>query len=187
MSFSMPWINHQGSLATTSLITVPAVVNIASSEKANESWHLIQQRIDMMTVLCGTVSTTTFALTFCFGSRRHPYLLYTSTLAAFLLRNHRQNLRNLGRWLKDEYYLAKEFLLEYSAQKSRRHPSNSRANRPSNRPSRRALQESRPMPQLPPDQLTLALEKLGASSLTNCFISGMAFALATIGLFGDMD
>ena len=187
ISFSLPRTNRQGSLATTSLITVPAVVNIASSENANESWQLIQQRVDMMTVLCGTVSTATFALTFCFGSRRHPYLLYMSTLAALLLRNQRQTVQSLGRWLKDEYYLAKDFLLDYSAHKSHRRPSNSRANRPSNRPSRRAVQEPPPVPLLPPDQLTLALEKLGASSLTNCFLSGIAFALATIGVFGDMD
>jgi|SRR5277367_2066997 hypothetical protein len=183
--------NRQGSLATTSLITVPAVVNIASNENANEnatdSWQLIQQRVDMMTVLCGTVSTATFALTFCFGSRRHPYLLYTSTVAAFLLRNQRHTLRNLGIWLKDEYHLAKEFVLEYTAQKSRRRPSNSRASRPSNRPTRRAVQEPLPPSQVPPEQLILALEKLGASSLTNCLVSGIAFTLATIGLFGDMD
>ena len=169
------------------MITVPAVVNIASNENATDSWQLIQQRVDVMTVLCGTVSTATFALTFCFSNRRHPYLLYTSTLAAFLLRNQRHTLRNLGRWLEEEYHLAKEFALEYTAHKSRRRPSNSRANRPSNRPTRRAVQETQPQAQLPPEQLTLALEKLGASSLTNCLLSGIAFASATIGVFGDMD
>ena len=176
-------INRQGSLATTSLITVPAVVNIASNENATESWQLIQQRVDMMTVLCGTVSTASFALAFCVG-RRHPYLLYTSAIAALLLRNQRQTLRSLGNWLKDEYHLAKEFVRENTAHKSRRRASNSRANKPSNRATVQGVQSQ---PQLPPEQLTLALEKLGASSLTNCLVSGIAFTLATIGVFGDMD
>jgi len=45
----------------------------------------------------------------------------------------------------------------------------------------------KPAEYVPPEKVTSALEKVGASSLTNCLISGIAFAVASIGVWGDMD
>jgi hypothetical protein len=81
----------------------------------------------------------------------------------------------------EEYYLSKEFLATYFAKKlGTRNP------RPS-KPLSASKKPAKSMIQVPPEQVAGALEMVGASSLTNCLISGIAFAIASIGVWGDMD
>jgi hypothetical protein len=165
-------------LATTSFITVPAVVAITSNADANQSLHLVHRRINMMTAICGTVSVTTLSLAFLFGSK-HGYLVYAGATSAILLRNQRQTIQEIGEWIKDEYYLLKEFIFQYAAHKRSRKPG-----QPVKKPSTKTVRGVET--QLPASQVAGALEKLGATSLTNCLVSGIAFAIASIGVFGDM-
>jgi len=109
--------NHKGSLATTSFITVPAVIAIAPSSDANHSLFLVRRRINAMTAICGTLSVSTLGLAFLFGSK-HGYLVYAGATAAILLRNQRETMEEIGNWIKDEYYVAKEFISQYAARKS---------------------------------------------------------------------
>jgi len=39
---------------------------------------------------------------------------------------------------------------------------------------------------VPPQQVAGALERIGAACLANCFISGIAFGMASIGVLGDV-
>ena len=158
---------------------MPAVLAVASKDNANDSLNLIDRRVNIMTTVCGTISATTLGLAFVFGTK-HPYLLYTGATAAFLLRNQRQTLENIFGWLKDEYNLFKDVLLEYRAQKIGQ--KSSRRSVKSKQPATTEQPSDRPSPQ----EVTVALEKLGAASLTNCLLSGIAFAAATIGVYGDI-
>ena len=134
-----------------------------------------------MTALCGTISVSSLSLAFLFGAK-HGYLVYAGATAAILLRNQKEALKEIGYWIKDKYYLTKEVALEYYARKTIRgkipaKPSSERA-------SRMLVHVD---PQLSPQQVTGALEKLGATSLANCMVSGIAFGIASIGIFGDVD
>ena len=131
-----------------------------------------------MTAICGTFSVTTLGLAFLFGSK-HGYLVYAGATTAFLLRNQRQTIQEIGEWIKGEYYLLKEFLFQYAARKTGK--TNRRVKQPYKSPVRKAEA------QLPASHVVDALEKLGAASLTNCLVSGIAFGIASIGVFGDMD
>ena len=164
-------------MATTSFITVPAVVAIAPSSDANQSLFLIHRRINMMTAICGTLSVSTLGFAFLFGSK-HGYLVYAGATAAILLRNQRETMQEIANWLKDEYYVAREFISQYTARKSGRRTVIKKSSR---KPAGTADQP------LPPQQVAGALEKLGATSLTNCLVSGIAFGIASIGVFGDLD
>ena len=164
-------------MVTTSFITVPAVVAIAPSSDVNQSLFLIHRRINMMTAVCGTLSVSTLGLAFLFGSK-HGYLVYAGATAAILLRNQRETMQEIGDWLRDEYYVAREFISQCTAGKSGRRTV---IKKPSRKPARTADQH------VPPQQVAGALEKLGATSLTNCLVSGIAFGIASIGVFGDMD
>ena len=131
----------------------------------------------MMTAICGTLSVSTLGLAFLFGSK-HGYLVYAGATAAILLRNQRETIQEIGDWLRDEYYVVREFISQYAAGKSGRRTVIKKA---SKKPARTSDQH------LPPQQVASALEKLGATSLTNCLVSGLAFGIASIGVFGDMD
>ena len=134
----------------------------------------------MMTAVCGTLSVTTLGLAFLFGPK-HGYLLYSGATAAILLRNQRQTLQEFGNWLKDEYFIAKEFILQYTAKKTGAH-------RPVvKKSSRNVAERTTESPYKSPQQVTDALEKVGATSLTNCLVSGIGFGIASIGVLGDMD
>jgi hypothetical protein len=170
----------KGALATTSFITVPAVVAIAPSSDASQPLNLIKRRVNMMTAACGTVSVATLGLAFLFGAK-HPYLLYAGATTAILLRNQRQAIQDLGEWLRDEYHFMKEFISEYTARSD-----GHRTARSSKKPSRNAGKTAAE-PEIPPAQVAGALEKLGAASLTNCLVAGIAFGIASIGVYGDVD
>lgn len=134
-----------------------------------------------MTAVCGTVSATTLGLAFIFGTK-HPYLVYASTTAAILLRNQRQALEDIALYFKDLYEVTKEFAMEYYAQKTSQRPG--RSTRVS---ARRPVRATHGFTLIPPQQVAGALERLGASSLANFVVSGIAFGIATVGVFGDMD
>lgn len=171
--------SYQGALATTSFITVPAVVTIASNGNANQSLSLVRRRVNMMTAICGTISISSLSLAFLFG-KKHLYLVYATIGSAMLLRHQREALLQLGLLIKQQYYIGREFISEYVARKS-----NKREKRPFRAPVEPRLSPSEPL--LPPQEVEGALEQLGASSLANCLVSGVAFGIATIGVFGDVD
>ena len=154
-------------------------MTVASNGDANQSLHLIHRRLNMMTAVCGTVSASALGLAFFFGAK-HGYLIYASVTSAILLRNQQQTLREIGEWLKDRYYFAKELFLEYHARKLSQENS-----RPVSKPTKHMAKTISRDPLLPPQQVTSALEKLGAKSLTNCLVSGIAFGIAMIGVLGD--
>jgi hypothetical protein len=130
-----------------------------------------------MTAVCGTLSVSTLGLAFLFGSK-HGYLVYAGATAAILLRNQRGTMQEIADWLKDEYYVAKEFISQYTAGKSGHRTVIKKSSRKPMKPVDIHM---------PPQQVAGALEKLGAASLTNCLVSGIAFTIASIGVFGDMD
>jgi hypothetical protein len=135
----------------------------------------------MMTAVCGTISASTLGLAFIFGAK-HGYLVYAAVTSAILLRNQQEALRDIREWIKDRYYLAKEVILEYHGRKT-----SQKTGRQSSKPSRKAGKTVHTETLLPPQQVAGALEKLGAKSLTNCLVSGIAFGIASIGVLGDMD
>jgi len=132
-----------------------------------------------MTAVCGTISVSSLSLAFLFG-KKHLYLVYATIGSAILLRNQREALLQLGLWIRQQYYIGREFISEYVARKSHK-----REKRPFRAPVEPRLSTTEPL--LPPQEVEGALEQLGASSLANCLMSGMAFGIATIGVFGDMD
>lgn len=134
----------------------------------------------MMTAACGTVSVATLGLAFLFGTK-HPYLLYAGATTALLLRNQRQAIQDLGEWINDEYHFVKEFISEYTPRSSRH-----RTDRPSKKASRKTG-KTVTEPEMPAAQVAGALEKLGAASLTNCLVAGIAFGIASIGVYGDVE
>ena len=134
----------------------------------------------MMTAICGTVSVTTLGLAFLFGSK-HGYLVYAGATTAILLRNQRQTLQEIGEWIMDEFYFAKEFIFQYAAHKTGNRTTRPVVRKSSRKPARTAEK------QFPASQVASALEKLGATSLTNCVVSAIAFGIASVGVFGDMD
>ena len=133
----------------------------------------------MMTAVCGTVSATTLGLAFIFGNK-HPYLVYASTVSAILLRNQCQALEDIVAYAKDRYEITKEFALEYYARKT-----SQRSRRPAK--ATRKPVAARGVALVPSHQVAGALERLGASSLANFVVSGIAFGIATVGVFGDME
>jgi hypothetical protein len=154
-------------------------VAIASNGDANQSLYLVHRRINMMTAVCGTVSVSTLGLAFLLGSK-HGYLVYAGATAAILLRNQRQTMQEIGEWFKEGYFAMNEVISQYMALKTGR--KTFRTVKKSTKKTTRA-----PEPQLPIQQVAGALEKVGATSLTNCLVSGIAFGIATVGVFGDMD
>jgi len=176
-------LNYQGCLATTSFITVPAVAAIASrGDDASHPLYLVTQRVNMMTAICGTVSASILGLAFIFGTK-HPYLVYASAVSAVLLRNQRQALEDIAIYIKDQYEVIKEFVLEYYARKTAE-----RKGRPIARTTtKRRVYPTQGVTLVASQQVAGALERLGASSLANFVVSGIAFGIATIGVFGDMD
>ena len=160
---------------------MPAVVAISSENDANQSLSLIRRRVNMMTALCGTVSVSSLSLAFIFGAK-HGYLVYAGATAAILLRNQRESLREIGHWIKDRYYLAKEVAAEYYARKTMHRTT--RRGGPANEERTSPMQVETP---LSPQEVTGSLEELGAASLANCLVSGFAFTIASIGVLGDMD
>jgi hypothetical protein len=155
-------------------------VAIAPSSDANQPLSLIKRRVNMMTAACGTVSVATLGLAFLFGTK-HPYLIYAAATTALLLRDQRQAIQELGEWIKDEYYVMKDFITEYAARGS-----GHRTARPSKKSSKNTG-KTVTEPVIPPEQVAGALEKLGAASLTNCLVAGIAFGIASIGVYGDME
>lgn len=136
----------------------------------------------MMTAVCGAVSVSTLSLAFIFGTH-HPYLVYASAISAVLLRNQRPALEDIAIYIKDQYEVAKDFLLEYCARKTAQ-----RTGRPVARVApKRRLYPTQGVTLVASQQVDGALEGLGASSLANFVVSGTAFGIATIGVFGDMD
>jgi len=134
----------------------------------------------MLTTLCGTFSVASLGLAFILGSK-HGYLVYAGATAALLLRNQQQAYQDIREWLRDEYFAMKEFVMEYAALKTgQKRPAQSKKS--SRKSGKTAGQQ-----QLLPQQVASAMEKLGATSLTNCLVSGIAFGIASIGVFGDMD
>jgi hypothetical protein len=172
----------QGSLATTSFITVPAVLAIASNADANQSLQLIKRRVNLMTAVCGTVSVGTLGLAFIFGAK-HGYLVYAGITSAVLLRNQTETICEIGAWLKEGYEVTKEFVLEFEARRKAKSTAHRHIHRPAT-PHRTA--RTAQVPHLPHAQVAGALEKLGAMSLANCVVSGFAFGIASIGVLGDM-
>jgi hypothetical protein len=142
----------------------------------------------MMTAVCGTLSVSTLSLAFLFGAK-HGYLVYASAASAVLLRNQQEAMLNIKHWVKSQYQITKEFIQEYYARKT-----DQRTGRQFRTPARRAQGQYQAMaasipanPQLPPNQVENELEKLGASSLANCAVSGIAFVIVSIGVLGDME
>jgi hypothetical protein len=142
----------------------------------------------MMTAVCGTLSVSTLGLAFLFGAK-HGYLVYASAASAVLLRNQQEAILNIKHWVKSQYQTMKEFIQEYYARKTDR-----RTGRQFRTAARRAQGQYQAMgssipaiTQLPPNQVESELEKLGASSLANCAVSGIAFVIVSIGVLGDME
>jgi hypothetical protein len=135
----------------------------------------------MMTTICGGVSATTLGLAFIFGTK-HPYLVYASTVSALLLRNQRQALQDIADYIVDQYEVTKEFVIEYYEDKRAQ-----RTRRPGKPITRRPVNARQGDRVVPAQQTPGALERLGASSLANFVVSGIAFGIATIGVFGDTD
>jgi hypothetical protein len=142
----------------------------------------------MMTAVCGTLSVSTLSLAFLFGAK-HGYLVYASAASAVLLRNQRETILNITQWIKSRYQTTKEFIQEYYAQKT-----NGNAERYVRMYSRQTQEQYQAMfgsipatLQLPPNQVESELEKLGAASLANCGVSGIAFVIVSIGVLGDME
>jgi hypothetical protein len=140
----------------------------------------------MMTAVCGTLSVSTLSLAFLFGAK-HGYLVYASAASAVLLRNQQEAMLNIKHWVKSQYQITKEFIQEYYAQKTDRRTGRqfwTAARRAEYQAIATSLQAN---VQLPPNQVESELEKLGASSLANCAVSGIAFVIVSIGVLGDME
>jgi hypothetical protein len=170
----------QGSLATTSFITVPAVVAITPNSDANHPLILIRERINYLTTVCGVVSASSFTYAFLVGAK-HGYLVYSGVLSAVLLRNQQETLLHIGYWLHEKYQIAREFTEEYYAKKTGHRISQSKGK--SKEPRHRPKDKSQ---NVPLQQVASALEQVGAASLANCLVSGIAFVMASIGVLGDV-
>lgn len=135
-----------------------------------------------MTAVCGTVSLGTLGLAFIFGAK-HGYLVYASVTSSILLRNQTETLREVGTWLKEGYIMTKEFIIEFHARRNAQPQCGHRHAIHSATPKRTT---PRTTVDLPTQQVVDCLEKLGATSLANCIVSGFAFGIASIGVLGDM-
>ena len=141
-----------------------------------------------MTAVCGTLSVSTLSLAFLFGAK-HGYLVYASAASAVLLRNQQEAMLNIKHWVKSQYQITKEFIQEYYARKTDRRTgpqSRMAAQRAQGRYQAMATSLQANL-QLPPNQVESELEKLGALSLANCAVSGIAFVIVSVGVLGDME
>lgn len=141
-----------------------------------------------MTAACGTLSVSTLSLAFLFGAK-HGYLVYASAVSAILLRNQQETFLNIKQWAISQYKVTKEVIQEYYARKRTR-----RTGRQFRTYVRRTQENyqgvfTAAVPSLlfSPNKVTSELEKLGAASLANCAVSGIAFIIVSIGVLGDME
>ena len=152
-------------------------------EGTDETLNLIRRQTNYTTTICGTLSASTLGLAFLLG-RKHGYLIYSSILSVVLLRNQIFTVLEIGEWIHDRYQAAKEFAIELYAKKTGRGTSRGRRERRDGSP---AGWTRNYLSQRPRSETVRALNRVGAASFANCVISGIAFGMASIGVFGDMD
>jgi hypothetical protein len=132
----------------------------------------------MLTTVCGLTSVGTLGYAF-FAGAKHGYLVYSGILSAVLLRHQRATIRVLGEWLCEKYFLVKGVAVEYYYKKS-------------GTPRARTEDRGKGGPEegfeaVQDEDTVGALNQVGAASLANCLISGIAFGITSVGLFGDTE
>ena len=72
----------QGTLISTPLITVPALLSLPNAPTASRAHDITFHRLIRLTTTLSTLAVTAYITSLLFASKRHPYLIYSAFLSA---------------------------------------------------------------------------------------------------------